>query len=443
MKKQSYWVDTTSKKYASHGSALPENADLLVVGGGISGLSTAWHALQAGLSVVICEKDSIGEGSTVHSAGMLTIEPGLEYYEVEQKYGLWYAKEMLQAYQYALDSLEKFVQDHNIDCGYMRLPSYAVAEHADESAEVRIDFDLKRKLGLKSSFVDESESKKTFAHLNVDTAIKTEGNGAMNPAQFVHGLAQLVEEAGGIICENTEVLNWEKTVAGFTVQTSHGTVSAKHVSVNADSHIYKWYPELQPLFNSKESLCVTAPIEDVSAFMPNALVWNLYWLFEYYRVLPDNRILFGSTQTMRLENEDGLDEDGLRVHDPVPVEEMQAYLNAFFVNAPEELTIDYLWSGNFAISGDELPYVGQMPDETYAAGGYNGHGLLLGFISGELIVGGITGKYHPLLHLFSPSRKRGLRDKLYRWLPSKKLRHLGLRMYLTALRFRDSLDRRS
>lgn len=435
MKQTNYWATQVTQPFIHKAKDVPAQASVVIVGAGISGLSTAWHMLKEGIDVVVCERNTVGEGSTVKSAGFLTNEPGRMYADIIYEKGFEYTKKLSQTYYSGLQYLEQWIRDEKIDCDLAITDTIQFGTNNRSAIWASEEFDAKKTLGLKVELMKSGSMRHKFPFIDGKVGLRTPYNASMNPAKFIHALATVVQDMGGIILENSKVTELIEKKGKWVVKLEHGEILANTVSINVDTELADWHEELQPSFNIVETVAVTKPIKKWNGWEKNELLWNTYDLFEYARPLPDGRIFFGTTQSADIDT--GTDPYVM------PVEEMQEIMDTFFTHMLIQPEIEYMWSGSFGVTGDELPFIDKMPNGQLVAGGYNGHGLVLGFLSGDILTHKLLGKAHPSENLFTHDRKLGFRNTLFTLLPAQWMRTIGLRTVLSGYRLKDRFMRRS
>src|SRR3989338_3474348 len=124
MQEESYWIEKANH-VPVFSSVLPASADTVVVGGGIAGLSTAYHLLQAGRSVVLLERAGVGQGATGHSTGMLTGEVGSDYVDLSRRSGIMFVRRIFDALTYGGELLRDTVWKEKIDCDWQSVRGIA------------------------------------------------------------------------------------------------------------------------------------------------------------------------------------------------------------------------------------------------------------------------------------------------------------------------------
>ncbi|HBL39572.1 TPA: hypothetical protein DDZ10_02770 [Candidatus Uhrbacteria bacterium] len=430
MQEESYWIEKANH-VPVFSSVLPASADTVVVGGGIAGLSTAYHLLQAGRSVVVLERAGVGQGATGHSTGMLTGEVGSDYVELYRRRGLGFVRRVFDALTYGGDLLRDTVLKEKIDCDWQSVRALAFGTTIESVRSARDEFEMLRTLHVPVEWLNGEKVTDRFAFLRLRAGLLSAGHAVVDPYQLALGLARSVVANGGTLVEEVAYEGYHCEGDVMVVRTSQGTLTARCLFLCSDNDAGAWLSGRVPLVSVTETVAVTEPVDIVPGWTQGELLWNEFPLFEYARRLPDRRIMFGSGRSSKLSHTS---------HVPMDRSLMRrVFEETFTIPYPR---IDYLWRGSFGVTDDELPYAGEVEPGVYLAGGYNGHGLILGFLSGELLARMATGQPHPYVDLFGIPHTDGRFGKwLYRYTPSC-VRHMATQAYLDHLHARDIRARR-
>jgi len=347
--------------------------DVAIVGAGITGCSAALRLAERGLSVRVHDQRGVAEGASGRNGGF-ALRGGASRYDIAREtYGREQATELWHWTERALDRMSELSRDSLRRTGSLRL-----AADAEEREEIRIEFEAMREDGIDAEWIDAPlEGRFHGAILHAE-------DGALQPARFVRRLAARAADAGAEIREHDRV---DDVTA----------LDAEQVVVATDGYGHGLVAELADLvWPTRGQVIVSAPLDEVLYDKPHYARQG----FDYWQQLPDRRLLLGGFRDVSIMDE------LTDVEETTPT--IQASLERFMGELiGAEPTITHRWAGIFGLTQDMLPLVGRVPGRAnvWAAGGYSGHGNVLGFACGELVADAILGDMSsPQLRLFDPAR---------------------------------------
>jgi glycine/D-amino acid oxidase-like deaminating enzyme len=260
-----------------------------------------------------------------------------------------------------------------------RTGSLRLAADVEERVEVRAEYEALREDG----FAAEWRDKLPDLRPDFRGAIFHPGDGAVQPARFVRGLAALAAEEGVEFREHERV-------------ASLADVDAEQIVIATDGSGRGLIPELdEALWPARGQVLATEPLGERLFDCPHYARNG----FDYWQQVPDGRIVLGGFRDFSILTEMTDEETTTQ-----PIQEaLDAFLVELLGTMPE---VTHRWAGIFALTQDLLPLVGRVPghDGVWVAAGYSGHGNVLGLLCGELVAHAIRGGDDPLLELFSPAR---------------------------------------
>jgi glycine/D-amino acid oxidase-like deaminating enzyme len=299
MKQIPYWLDTAPALPDRSGKDLPDEADVVVIGGGLTGLSTAYHTARKGARVVLVEKDKVGSGASGRNGSMctqgLTISPG----EARKRYGQERARELYDSFREAVDVVEELTRTERIDCDFHRAGRLGVAFKPQHLESMRAtQRDLADNFGHETQLLTRGELKAELGSDYYHGALLDPLSAALHVGKYVHGLAEAAERAGAEIHERNAATGLTRLPGGgFVVETLNGTIRAKQVMAATDAYTDKALPWFRKrLINVGSFIIVTEPLGEARAkeLIPNArLVVDSKNIGHYIRLTPDNRLAFG------------------------------------------------------------------------------------------------------------------------------------------------------
>ncbi len=372
-----YWIDTAPEFPNRSGRPLPGRVDVAVVGGGITGLHAAIRLARKGASTVVLEQGRFGSGASGRNGGMCTTGLSVGPATAVRRYGLAAARAYHDAYREAVDFIESLVRAEGIDCDFRRAGRLGVAvkpsHHARQRATQKL---LAEQFSHEMVLIGPSELRAEIGSAAYYGALLDPLSAGLHPGKYVRGLADVAERAGAGLHENTKVTGVRREADGrFRVGTSRGPVSARQVLLATDAYTTSVFPALQRRMVVVGSfIVVTEPVGDALAgeIIPRArMVVDTKNIGHYYRLTPDNRLLFGGRARFALSNP-ASDRKSGRI--------LRRDMLAIFPQLAH-VGIEYVWGGHVGFPADRMPHAGEMGGLYYSMG-YSGHGVQMASLMG-------------------------------------------------------------
>jgi glycine/D-amino acid oxidase-like deaminating enzyme len=369
----SYWLDEPHDPLPR--VRIDGAADVAVVGGGITGCSCALALAEAGKRVRLYEAREIAGGASGRNGGFALRGGAAAYPVTADSIGRERAAELWRWTERELEALAGIAGDTFRATGSLRL-----AADREERDELETEYEALRADGFAVEWRDALPAPLTGRY---PAAIFHPRDGVLQPARLVRRLATRAAEADVEIRENTRVTSAEET-------------QAETVVVATDGYPSGLVGELEGLIvPTRGQVLATEPIREKLFEIPH---YGRHG-FDYWHQASDGRIVAGGFRDVSLQEE--------FTDDEVTTPAVQSALESFVASlVGRRLAVDYRWAGIFGMVFDFVPVVGRVPgrDNVWIAGGYSGHGNVLGFACGRLVARAILGDRDPLLDLFEPSR---------------------------------------
>lgn len=378
MKRHSYWLDTAPEGPDFTSAPLPGAVDVAVVGAGLTGLSASIHLRRKGASVALFEAERVGWGASGRNGGFCTTGLSIGMLEAIDRFGFDVAKRLYLAYDDAIDVVEGLIRDEGIDCHFVRTGKLSLAYKPSHYERLAATHQLlNERLGRETLLVPR-ETIRTEVGTDYYYGGLVEPRAAgLHVGKFVRGLEAAVVRLGAHVLERARVTKVVQLGDGrFEVRSTRGVVVAKQILIATDGYTDGVVPHYRRRIVPVGSFIVaTEPLPPalVDELMPTRrMAADSKNLLYYFRITPDNRLLFGGRAQFALSNP-GSDVRSARI------------LEAGMVRVFPQLagrTIEYAWGGQVGMTLDRMPHAGQHKGIFYSLG-YNGHGVQMATYMGR------------------------------------------------------------
>jgi glycine/D-amino acid oxidase-like deaminating enzyme len=387
VKLTSYWLDTATPSGDYRRTPVPERVDMAVVGAGFTGLSAALEAAQQGASVVVLDKHTVGWGASGRNGGMATTGLAIGLGKAAKRYGSDRAIAMFGEYNRAIDTIEDLVKEHSIDCDFQRVGKLTLAMNGRQVEQMhRTRETLATLADYPVTVLDRHD-----IHTEIGTDFYAGGTvdplgAALHVGKFAHGLAGAAARAGAILCEDAQVMRLGSAPGGGrTVHTTRGTIRAGNVLIATSGYTGSLTPWLRRRTIPVGSFIIVTeplPLETAQRILPRFRVASDDKKLTYYfRITPDNRLLFGGRARFALSSPDS---------DLKSAEILKRAMITLFPYL-SSVRVDYTWGGLVDITMDQMVHAGQRDGVHYSLG-YSGHGVQMATYMGKQMALSMLGK---------------------------------------------------
>ena len=374
----SYYA-ATANPFASTPKLQGEHrADVVVIGGGYTGLHAALNAAEAGMSVILLEGGRIGWGASGRNGGQMI--PGWRKgaADLVAKFGEAKAKQLFTLALEARDLVRERIAKHAIQCDLRSNGHLTLAAKTRDPNWMREEADvLARVMNYPHARILSRDEAQALVHSQrFHGGLIDEGGGSLHPLNYALGLADAARVAGVQIFEHSAVIE-VNTETGVIARTEQGAVSARHGVMACDALLGSLDPALASRIMPVGNYVVaTEPLRE-NVVENDLAVSDSRFVVNYFRQSADRRLLFSGGER----------------YDPTPPRDIEAFVRPHMEQLFQQLRgtkIDHAWGGLVSITMTRFPHIGRRGNLFYAHG-YSGQGVLLTALAGKVLVEAMRG----------------------------------------------------
>jgi len=386
MRSESYWLDTAPAFTGAQPGALPGQVDVAIVGGGFTGLAAARAMALKGASVVVLEAGRVIGEASGRNGGQCNTGVAQDYAGLSASLGADKARAYYQAYESAVQSVVSLVEQEQIACDLKRNGKLKLAAKPLHYEGLARTCELIRK--EVDADVELLSAEQTRAEVNsaqFHGGLLQRNGVQMHVGRFGVGLAQAAARHGALIYQGTPVTDWKANANGYQVNTTKGSLQAGQVllATGACQHGgLSWYRRRIVPVGSFVIATEVLPKALIDQLLPTRRAYvTSRMIGNYFRLTPDNRLLFGGRARFAMSNS---------VSDAKSGKVLHAAMVQMFPQLAD-VKIDYCWGGLVDMTSDRLPRAGQHGG-VYHSMGYSGHGVQMSVHMGQVMAEVMDGK---------------------------------------------------
>lgn len=361
--------------------------DILIIGGGITGLSTAYFLKDSNKDVVLVEQNKIGHGTTAKTTGKLTYLQGTVYQKLENIYGIDTTKKYLESQKEAIDIVKAIIIKNNIKCDYQSNSSYVFTDKSDLKInneiqvfkKINVPYKVRRSLPIP---------------FPCNYAIRIEDSAVFHPIKYLMQLKEICLQNNIKLYENTMIKQLKKTSNGYIAYTDKYKIEANKV-VLACHYPFFLKPGFFPLKTYLKKAYVTASLIDSTKCFNAINEDKGVHSIRYYSDSKDYIIYTSESRSLgnNMNNE-------------------KKYKDMFWkTNSNISDKIKYYWFNYDVMTSDYMPLIGyyeKYNQDLLIGTGYNSWGMTNGTLAGKIISDLIMGNENKYIDLFNPNRSTNL-----------------------------------
>jgi glycine/D-amino acid oxidase-like deaminating enzyme len=380
MKLESYWLDTRPEFSEGCAADVEGHADVVVIGGGFTGLSAALELALRGLQVVVLEAGPVAGEASGRNGGQCNTGLAQDYASLAGKIGATQATAFYRAYESAVTTVESIVSANGIECDFVRTGKLKLAAKPQHFATLEKTYEsLKRDVDPNVELITPERIRDEIGSDGFFGGLLQHNGAQMHMGKFGVGLARAAVRAGARVYEHTPVTQLKQVKdACYDITSTRGTIRADRVLVATGASQVgplQWFRRRIAPVGSFIVVTEPLPAGQIERLFPKRRAYvTTRHIGNYFRVTPDDRLLFGGRARFALSNPRS-DANSATI--------LRAGLAAYF---PElaNTRLDYCWGGLVDMTADRLPRAGQQEGLFYSMG-YSGHGVQMSVHMGRVM----------------------------------------------------------
>lgn len=413
---RSLWIDSCKiKKNSKLESEI--DSEVCIIGGGLTGITSAYYLSKLGKKVIVLEKNRIGQHTSGNTTGKITSQHDLFYKYLTDSLGIEMAKQYLESNEQAIKNIEEIINEEGIDCDFEKQDAYIFTQDNNELDKIKDEVQTVQRLGLDAEFINGEEipiKLKECGNSDVDVplnednfhikkilgAIKFPNQASFNPIKYLNGLVNVIEGMGVSLYEDSKVIDVKKSNGIYTVYTEKGKINAKYVILACHYPIINepgFY--FMKMYQSTSYIIAVDPGDEkiVEGMYINAETPTISFRTGKYN---DKKILLIA----------GMDH---KTGEKINLSDRYNKLEKIAQNLyPNSKTL-FKWNTEDCISLDKIPYIGEfstlMPN-MYVATGYKKWGMTTSNIAANIITDKILGRLNPYEDVFDSKRLKPIKN---------------------------------
>ena len=386
MKFVSYWHDTAPVFAGAAQGPVEGHYDVAVIGGGFTGLGAARQLARAGARVIVLEAGRVGSGASGRNGGHLNNGLAHSYLAAKAELGQERAIAIYRALDASIDTLEALIAEEAIDCDFRRAGKLKLASKTAHFDAIARNFEAVHREVDPDTALLSAEDLRSEIGAAFHGAMLSKKSAMMHMGRYAAGLAAAAVRHGAVIQEQAAVTGHGQAQGRHRLATARGTVSADAVLLATGATTPGFFSYFRRRIMAVGSfLIATRPLTDseIAATMPgNRTCVNSLNVGNYFRLSPDNRLIFGGRARFSATSDQNSDAKSGAI--------LKANLTQMFPLLAK-VEIDYCWGGLVDITQDRYPRAGYEGGLWYAMG-YSGHGAQLSTHLGMVMADAILGR---------------------------------------------------
>ncbi|MCY1665468.1 NAD(P)/FAD-dependent oxidoreductase [Rhizobium sp. SL86] len=377
------WEKTAPPAPSSEPLSGDASCEIVIIGGGYTGLSAALHLAEAGRSVILLEAKAIGFGGAGRNVGLINAGMWVMPDDLPGELGAVHGERLLTLLGNGPQVVMQLIDRHGIDCELTRTGTLHCAVGDKGLAEIEERARQWQKRGADVEVLDATETERRIGTRAYRGALLDRRAGTLQPLAYARGLAHAAVKAGARIYTETPAIAWQQRQGRHVISTGAGSVTADWVIVATDAYSTGPFETVRteqvhlPYFN-----LATTPLSDNlrrSILPAREGCWDTKEILSSFRMDDEGRLVFGSVGALR--------GPGTAIHKGWA----RRALRKIFPQLGD-ITFEAEWYGQIGMTDNALPRFHRFADRVVGFSGYNGRGIAPGTVFGKVLAAHVMGE---------------------------------------------------
>lgn len=432
----SYWINSEKNKEKYNKLEKNIETDICIIGGGITGISTAYYLTKENLKVTVLDMGKIGFQTTGNSTAKITSQHGLFYKYLKDSKGEDFARLYYDANEDAIKNIKKIVEKENIECDLECQSAYVLAANREEVQKVKDEVEVVRGFGGHAEYLEREDIDKNLLILNPLAAIRFKNQAQFNSYKYTIELAKVCKNLGANIYENTKVVDvrdekdyyYLETEDGYKIKAKYLVITTKYPIINIPGFYFmKMYqstsygisiPVKEKLFDGMYITSTNPKVSLRMAKVDNNIIKDVVDgnIENYAKQDKENRKRVKEKQNSKIDNEYVLIVVGAdhKTGEKTDLSNSYKKLENIAKQIYPQGKVENYWNTEDCITLDKIPYIGKysnMWENAYVATGFNKWGITTSNIAANIITDMIIGRKNRYEDIFISTRVEPVKNR--------------------------------
>ena len=432
----SYWINSEKNKEKYNKVEKNIETDICIIGGGITGISTAYYLTKENLKVTVLDMGKIGFQTTGNSTAKITSQHGLFYKYLKDSKGEDFARLYYDANEDAIKNIKKIVEKEKIQCDLECQSAYVLAANREEVQKVKDEVEVVRGFGGHAEYLEREDIDKNLLILNPLAAIRFKNQAQFNSYKYTIELAKVCKNLGANIYENTKVVDvrdekdyyYLETEDGYKIKAKYLVITTKYPIINMPGFYFmKMYqstsygisiPVKEKLFDGMYITSTNPKVSLRMAKVDNNIIKDVVDgnIENYAKQDKENRKRVKEKQNSKIDNEYVLIVVGAdhKTGEKTDLSNSYKKLENIAKQIYPQGKVENYWNTEDCITLDKIPYIGKysnMWENAYVATGFNKWGITTSNIAANIITDMIIGRKNRYEDIFISTRVEPVKNR--------------------------------